>query len=147
MTGALYRICSAVYCGHDPAPAWFMQHATQRRSMSLTASRPSRAPLTSWRHIASAMTSGMRVPQAAAQTTLDAGVLNYMLNVEYLMAEFYACAVTGAGLAAPLRLGGPPSVGCQKAALTGTVAVRPGHRALLLSPVLRLRHESLVARR
>ena len=66
----------------------------------------------------------MRAPQAAAQTFLDAGVLNYMLNVEYLMAEYYACAATGAGLAAPLRLGGPPSIGCQQAALTGTVAVR-----------------------
>ncbi len=87
----------------------------------------------------------MRVLQAAAQTTLDAGVLNYMLNVEYLMAEYYACAVTGAGLAAPLRLGGPPSVGCQKAALTGTVAVRllAGRRALLLSPVLRGHCESV----
>ena len=42
------------------------------------------------------------------------------------MAEFYACATTGVGLAAPLRLGGPPSIGCQKAVLTGTLAVRLG---------------------
>ena len=61
--------------------------------------------------------------QAAVLTTLDAGNLNYMLNLEYLMAEFYSCAATGFGLPAPLRLGGPPSIGCQRASLTGTVSV------------------------
>ena len=60
------------------------------------------------------------------------------------MAEFYACAVTGSGIPAALRLGGPPSIGCQRASLTGTLAVSgpcqmgslpraamPDHRGLL----------------
>ena len=54
---------------------------------------------------------------------MDSGVFNYMLNQEYLMAEFYACASTGQGIPASLRLGGPPSIGCQKANINGLVAV------------------------
>ena len=33
--------------------------------------------------------------QAAAQATVDSGVFNYILNQEYLMAEFYSCASSG----------------------------------------------------
>ena len=68
--------------------------------------------------------------QVAAQATVDSGVFNYMLNQEYLMAEFYACASTGSGIAAALRLGGPPSIGCHKANLNGLVAVRRGAEAV-----------------
>ena len=66
----------------------------------------------------------------SAQIT-DADILNFALNLEYLEAEFYNCAVTGTGLPASLTGGGPASIGCQKANLTGSVLVRavtPVHR-------------------
>ena len=61
--------------------------------------------------------------QAAAVATVDSGIFNYMLNQEYLMAEFYSCASTGTGIPDSLRLGGPPAIGCTQASLTGVVAV------------------------
>ena len=53
----------------------------------------------------------------------DADILNFALNLEYLEGEFYACATTGSGLPSNLRGGGPASIGCEMANLTGSVAV------------------------
>ena len=53
----------------------------------------------------------------------DAEILNFALNLEYLEAEFYACATTGKGIPTDLRGGGPASIGCTKANLTGNVEV------------------------
>jgi hypothetical protein len=66
----------------------------------------------------------------AAQIT-DADILNFALNLEYLEAEFYNCAVTGSGLPATLRGGGPASIGCQKANITGDVLVLPRLQAVI----------------
>jgi len=68
----------------------------------------------------------LNIRPRSAQIT-DADILNFALNLEYLEAEFYNCAVTGTGLPASLRGGGPASIGCQKANLTGSVLVRVGH--------------------
>ena len=58
----------------------------------------------------------------ALQVT-DADILIFALNLEYLEGEFYACATTGLGLPDNLRGGGPASIGCEMANLTGSVAV------------------------
>ena len=71
------------------------------------------------------LTNGCHV--RAVQIT-DADILNFALNLEYLEAEFYNCAVTGSGLPATLRGGGPASIGCQKANITGDVLVLPRFR-------------------
>ena len=61
----------------------------------------------------------------------DTDILNFALNLEYLEAEFYACATTGKGLPHGLRGGGPASIGCTKANLSGDVAVRLSCRIAL----------------
>ena len=63
-------------------------------------------------------------PEYVDAASNDVQVFNYLLNLEYLFAEYYSCAVTGAGISAALRGGGPASVGCTQAPLTGPVAVR-----------------------
>ena len=53
------------------------------------------------------------------------GMIAYMLNMEYLLAESYSCWATGSGIPDALRGGGPPSIGCQQMAFQDPlVAVR-----------------------
>lgn len=64
------------------------------------------------------------IPVARLQIT-DTEILNFALNLEYLEAEFYACASSGVGLPVSLRGGGPASIGCKEANLTAPIKVRP----------------------
>jgi hypothetical protein len=61
---------------------------------------------------------------AQAQTVTDNDILNFALNLEYLEAQFYAFAVSGAGLPAS-QLGGATNAGAQGAVVTtGTAPPR-----------------------
>lgn len=53
----------------------------------------------------------------------------YLLNLEYLLANFYACAVSGQGVAVALRGGGPAPAGCTKASFDSPVTQARGSRA------------------
>ncbi len=53
----------------------------------------------------------------------------YLLNLEYLLANFYACAVSGQGVAVALRGGGPAPAGCTKAGFDSPVTQARGSRA------------------
>ncbi|MES2755708.1 MAG: ferritin-like domain-containing protein [Pseudomonadota bacterium] len=65
-------------------------------------------------------------PSASGTAFTDFDILNFALNLEYLEAEFYAYATTGAGLAANLRTG----IGQQG-------AVTPGKAVNFTDPVVR----------
>jgi hypothetical protein len=66
--------------------------------------------------ILSACGGGSGSPAVAASGPTDAEILNFALNLEYLEAQFYSYAVTGAGLAQAM-LGG---TGAQGAVIGGT---------------------------
>mmetsp|Transcript_13485 Transcript_13485/g.40797 ORF Transcript_13485/g.40797 Transcript_13485/m.40797 type:complete len:290 (-) Transcript_13485:2-871(-) len=67
----------------------------------------------------SAMAQAPAPAPAAAGNITDVDILNFALNLEYLEAEFYNCAVYGEGLNEEQRMGGPASTGCTQANLTG----------------------------
>jgi hypothetical protein len=60
---------------------------------------------------------------AQAQNLTDTNILNFALNLEYLEASFYSCAVTGKPLPDSITGNGPTPTGCKKANLTGNTLV------------------------
>ena len=54
----------------------------------------------------------------------DQLILNYVLNGEYVQAEFYSCATTGEGLPASVRGSTNSSSGCAMAALSTSMQAR-----------------------
>lgn len=107
-------VCSVLQCLYRPRRAiqrWPCQSHQARGSlchalMQLSLSRHG-AALT-------------RVSAACAQQPVadmrNAQNMVFLLNLEYLLANFYSCAVSGQGVAAALRGGGPAPAGCTRAA-------------------------------
>ena len=73
--------------------------------------------------------SRCRYAQQPAADIRNAQNMVYLLNLEYLLANFYACAVSGQPVPAALRGGGPAPTGCTRANFDSpTTQVRQGRR-------------------
>lgn len=76
-----------------------------------------------------ALAGALLTRKASAQTVTDADILNFALNLEYLEAQFYTYATTGAGLPASSTTSGSGSTG-------GTVTIKASPTVPFSTPFL-----------